>query len=436
MKTQSIRQGLRRQLQRWLAIGSVALLGAATTATAQDFSVPAGASSSVGLTFRDGALINDGQAFQVIDPSQLASVTAAAASAATVTTTEGTSFPSFLDNAVQPVGFQTACTSCGTTSCGGACGGGGLFGGGIAGGFSDICGDLCEPYQYVFAEVLYMQRQGDSRFTLSQNFTLDEFEFEIGPRITMGNVPDCVHGWETSFTGPIEWERSELRTDAGNGLNSRLLISSDLDAAAGATAQDSFNNRGYQRQDHRSEYWSFEGSRTLIGWQIAKVLYGVRTIQYNEDYSFITDAAPGVSPNDADGSLVANTKNLLIGGQLGLDLFYPISRHAYADFRGRAGLYMNLSESDYKVRSNDRTIINTGDDDHELAGVFEIGTGVRFNLGESLSIRVGSELWYLSGVATSRDQISQVVTPNSGRTIQMDDDVIIAGINASAEFKY
>jgi len=194
MKIQAIRQGICRRLSRGTALSSALLLSVtvlSVDAAAQDDSSLLGqngkAASGVpntgaGVLFRNGQLVSDGQAFTVIDPSQ-------------VKTAAG-SLASQPGNEVDQVGFGDAgafaaagCRSCGTASCGGSCGvGGGGFGGGGFGGFAGGggCGEPCIPYRYVHSEAIYMKRLGDDNFTVSESFGLDDFDWEIGPRFTAG----------------------------------------------------------------------------------------------------------------------------------------------------------------------------------------------------------------------------------------------------------
>lgn len=424
MKIQTIRQNIGRQMRRWMAIGGVAMMSAAGltgTASAQE--------TAPGISFRNGQLINGGQAFQVVDPSQVAT-----SSSSVLQADEGSSAGSIFDSGVEQVGLSSTfpslglsnngCNSCGTPTCGGSCGGGSL-GSALGGG----CGVPCQPYRYVFADFLYMQRFGDSRFSLSQHESLDEFDFETAPRVTLGASFDCVHGYETALTGPLNWSRFQRTT--GTGLSSLLIPG----VPVAANDLNTFNSVGgsdvtEQRQIHDADYWSIEASRTLIGWQIAKILYGVRYIDYQEDYLLSSFSDVG------NGLFQSNVENHLLGGQVGLDLFYPVGVHSVADFRGRAGLYANFVESDYNLANNGTILLNAGDDDVELAGAFEIGSGIRFNLGESLAIRAGSELWYLTGVATAPGQVRQTVRPTDGRRVVSDDDVVIAGLTLSGEFKF
>ena len=69
------------------------------------------------------------------------------------------------------------------------------------------------------------------------------------------------------------------------------------------------------------------------------------------------------------------------------------------------------------------------------AGVFEVGSGFRYQLGQALSIRGGFELWYIAGLATAPDQVRRVITPQTGRNIRIDDDVFFYGLTLGAEIR-
>ncbi|TWU65672.1 MULTISPECIES: hypothetical protein [Crateriforma] len=421
MKIQAIRQGIGRRLRQLAALSSILMLG--VSAEAQQPASDAGQTGTTtasnagdltgGITFHNGQLINGGQAFQVVDPSQLGLLNSQVRNAG------GDSVESLVDQRIAQV---SNCQSCQT---GGVYQGGGNYVPGVASGFSTAC-PTCEPYRYGYVDLLYMKRFDDKRYTLSQNYFVGEFDWELAPRITFGAVPDCVHGWEGSFTGPLEWDRSAGIT--GTGLSSLFIAGLPI----ASTQLSAFNdNAVYQQQDQASEYWSFEASRTIMGWQVAKILYGIRYIDFQDGYRFISQNGAG----DV-GVFQSNTENKLIGGQVGLDMFYPVCNHVVADFRGRAGVYANFVDLDYRLQNAGATVLFNGDDDEDIAGVFELGSGIRFNLGEMLSLRAGSELWYLTGIATATEQFNQVVRPNDGRTVRINDDVVTVGLTLSAEVKY
>ncbi|TWU27055.1 hypothetical protein Pla52o_09140 [Novipirellula galeiformis] len=332
---------------------------------------------------------------------------------------------------------QTGCYS-GVTNCGGACGSGACGSGACGssyGGYSAMslngdylgCGVACEPYWYVVGEALYMDLDASDRFSYSQHFSLDEFDFEFAPRFTVGTVPDCVHGWEATIVAPLEWDMNASLTNGLGGIDSVLVPG--IPVAAGDLS--TFNDAVFQSQDYNAEYWSIEANKILVGWEVAKILFGARYIDYDELYNYNSLIASGDR-----GLLRSDVENSMFGAQIGMDLLFPVSCNGYVDFRGRAGGYLNFAESDTRLFNAGTTVVANIDEETELAGVFEIGGGYRYQLGEMLTLRAGAELWYIAGLASAADQLNQVVTPNLGRNIQMDDDIFITGLTASAHFKF
>jgi len=117
-------------------------------------------------------------------------------------------------------------------------------------------------------------------------------------------------------------------------------------------------------------------------------------------------------------------------------LLYPICRNGYTDIRTRAGAFINSANNQFSLVNNGAIVQSNGNDTTELAGVIELGAGVRYQIGEILSVRVGTELWYLSGVASASSQFSRVITENTGRRTQAGNDILMTGISIGAELKY
>ena len=335
---------------------------------------------------------------------------------------------------IQQVGYSSDCSTCGT-SCGGTCGP--MAGcGSCDGAYGNVgpygsCGDPCSPcrtYYYGTTEVLYMDHDRSRRFSLSPSFNLDQFDNELGGRVTLGMVEDCVHGYEVGFTGVLQWEANSTLVDVGGNIGTFLtpgtsLVTTDLSAFNDSVILAS--------QSVRADYWSVEANRTFLGWDVAKMLAGLRYIDYRETYNYTSQNSTEV------GSLNSDVNNRLIGIHGGLDLLFPISEHGYTDFRSRIGVFANFAESDVIMFNDGTALIANFDDAVELAGVFEIGSGIRYQLGESLSVRFGTELWYLTGVATAGGQFSSVVSPlSTGISTNADSDVVMYGIVAGSELRY
>ncbi len=270
-----------------------------------------------------------------------------------------------------------------------------------------------------------MERDAKNGFTASPNFILENFDYEWAPRITIGSVPDCVHGYEVSFTGQFEWERAARVSDAAGGIGTFLtavppVVPANLSAFSNATSQF---------QSYEADYWSFEANRTLVGWEVAKLLYGVRYSEYDETYTYL-------SQNTASerGLLRSDVDNQLLGAQVGMDLLYPVCENGYTDFRARAGLFINFADLDLRVLNAGSTVAASFQSRERLAGAIELGGGFRYQLGEMLSLRAGAELWYLSGIATAGGQFTGGILAN--REVRMKDDFLISGVSFGAELKF
>ncbi|MEM1069130.1 MAG: hypothetical protein AAGI63_09560, partial [Planctomycetota bacterium] len=217
-----------------------------------------------------------------------------------------------------------SCDSCGP-ACGGSCGngkcssGGGLFGLGLLDdrifnlqddgctyGCIDPCGS-CEPHWYGSVEVLYMDLEGGDSRDLADVFK-DGFELEPGGRFTFGYIRDCVHGCEISYTGNMQWDSRATITDPAFGINTLLTVEAPL-VAADISA---FNNADLQSERYDAQYWSLEIDRTAFAGEMAKVLYGLRYIDYDEKFFYF-------SQNAAETGFVrTRSDNDLIGVQFGL----------------------------------------------------------------------------------------------------------------------
>jgi len=441
-----------------------------------------------------GAVMHNGQSYQIISASDVTAATPAG-KAAVLPASEQASLldtglsspttpqtPSGLDwdkvvSGVAPVGHRNSgCNNCGG-DCGGNCGnssesvaGGAFTGGGYTAGAYSEC-PRCDPFRYGVIEGLYMRREGMDDRSLSAQFRLDEPDFEFGPRITFGSVPDCVNGMEASFTGPMEWETFNSRTLA-DGLNPRLTtpipgaegalpigitlnsfgLGFDNDANTDGDVADpgdfDATNADFQSQRYESLYWSGEVSRTMVSRDAAKFLIGGRFINLEEEFLFASQNENGLvgDPNFGDperGLLLSEARNRLVGMQVGLDLYTPVRRYLSTYFRGRAGLFLNLVENDILLRDG-ATPLNPGGDliiqqensDEQLAGMLELGYGFRCHLTDAWTLQAGTEMWYLSGVASASDQFSSSITPSFGNGVSANDDVVFLGVSVGLECLY
>jgi hypothetical protein len=327
---------------------------------------------------------------------------------------------------------------CGGGACGGACGGGacggggfgacGLCGmncGGICNYYHDPCAD-CVPFYYLTFDALYLAPDGDNRFSLSPVFRMTDFDYETGARITFGSVPNCVDGYEITYTGRFRWDRFGSATSFTGGINSFLVPG----GALGPADLSAFQDADFQFQSHVAEYWSVEANKTCIGWDVAKLLYGVRYIDVQEEYAY-------ASVDGAErGLLRASTHNRLIGLQVGMDLLFPLTRHLYSDFRSRFGGFLNVPEHDFLLVNAGLLRAAGSDDTSKLAGMIELGGGLRYQLGQMLSVRLTGELWYLTQTAQAHDQFSPLITEFTGSGTRVNNDIFVTGVTAGIQVRF
>jgi hypothetical protein len=416
MKIHSIHQNIsgkwrnNRQTYRLLAFcGAVALcIMTCNTADAQSraFARSSALQTEASNMVRNGLFISDDESYQVVN-------TAGFRTAADIGTTELGS--------IAQVGFNGSCDSTGTLcdgNCGGSCD--------SYSNYRNPCAP-CIPFCYVMVEGLYMQREGDRRTTASPDFRLNGFDFAWAPRITIGSVPDCVSGCEVSFTGPLQWDMSAVAAPGGFVLGT--LLTPGLPVAAADLS--AFSNADLQSQTYTADFWSLEVNKTLVGWDVAKLLAGFRYISYEEEYAYYSQNATEA------GLLFSDVNNQMFGLQLGMDLLYPISNHVYTDFRARLGGFIDFAESNVFLDNAGDRVLATGDDGTEITVVFELGGGLRYQLGEMLSVRAGAEIWYMDGAANAPDQFANnIIRPTTGRDIRVEDDVLFAGFSFGAELKF
>lgn len=353
------------------------------------------------------------------------------------------------DNALNTALVGHSCRSCKQSYCNGSCGSGscrtGSCGSGACGTcgssrqLANPCGSTFSPYSYVIVEGLYMDRQGESRFSLTRNTTIGDFDFDWAPRVTIGRLPNSTNGYEFTLVGEFQWNRSLTVVDP-NGTINTVLFDGDGDPDPNvqndnnfdATFLDPLFDSNIQIHRYISRYWSAEINKTCVGWDVVKLLYGGRYIRMEEDLFY--GGAKNVFNSTAD--VHSQVKNDMIGGQVGMDILYPVARHFYSDMRVRGGAYVNFVESNVQMRNQGAVVLRTPGDDYQLAGVLEFGGGLRFQMNEMFSIRAGGEMWYIYGVATAPNQLRPGVTPLWGAPIDTKEDVFFYGATVSAEFRF
>ena len=254
------------------------------------------------------------------------------------------------------------------------------------------CPEGCAPAFYGSFDALYFT-QGDMDVANYSNnaFGFVGDDYQPGVRFTVGRMFNCSDGFETTFTGLLEWEYG------GNDLVT--------------TANE--------RQDFKARFNSIEFNHRQWGWDVISTVAGVRVIRYEEQFDMTSDDALNRTLSRAYRHDIDNT---LVGAQLGLDLMYPVMKRMMVGSRIRGGVYADFIDVDIATSAFADSADHT-----KLSGLIEYGVSADYHFTNFLSAKIGYEFWYLMNVSTVAANQSAAFV--SGET----DEVGFHGATASIE---
>ncbi len=283
----------------------------------------------------------------------------------------------------------------------------------------------CDVSWYANYDALWLRRSNDKYFSLSNNSYMPDFNYDFGGRYTVGSLLDCVNGWEAVYAGPFDWRRSSTIPGMGN-LQSRLVP----DGTLPAPVLDTFDNANQHTQFWRSRLNSFEINRRWWTWDVLSTMIGMRYVDYQEDYVFLSESARGL------GTYRNRTRNRMAGAQIGGDLLYPASLRANFGFRGKAGVYANFDDTSALVQNGATTVVNAGDNSVDVAGLIEMGVFANYQVVPSVRLTAGYEFWYMPGIATIPGQNPRLISPNTATQVNNDNELFLHGGSVGAQILF
>jgi hypothetical protein len=275
------------------------------------------------------------------------------------------------------------------------------------------CGFGCPPTLRVRAEVLELNREGDSGVILSNQIRLGDFDYTEGGRITIDRKLDCSLGWELVYMGVFEWEEAGQAAAAGT-LTTTIAADPGVNLSA-------FNNANLHQHTYRSRLQSIEVLQKWWGWDVFTCSSGMRFLDIQEDVSFRS-----VDAGNNEGILSIKTDNYMIGPQLGFEMLYPIGRWSF-DNSFKGALFANIGDSSVFVSNAGAVQVANTAEDVEFAAMVEYGTYVRFSLSPRVSVRAGYELVWIYGLGLAVEQVRGSVNPTSGRNFDGKGDLFYHG---------
>lgn len=299
--------------------------------------------------------------------------------------------------------------------------------GGDSDGLSADCGGSCAPSWLVRAEAMFFANEGHGPVSLSDAYSLSEFGYEGGMRVTVGRKRDCLDGWEISYAGPFEWEVA--RGVHGFPLNSDFQVpNADINISA-------FNGAEYHLQTYESSLQSCEFNKRWDDWNTMSALIGLRYFGVDETFTFYSlDPLPLAE----EGLFTVRTRNHLIGPQCGMDLFYPVSaaNRLSLAFKTKLGIYANFADGGVRLVNAGVEELNNSADEVAFAFQGELGLSARLRITPRLSLRGGYEIWYLSGLALADGQTVSPLTPATGRSLDEEQDTWYHGVTLGGDYTW
>lgn len=301
-----------------------------------------------------------------------------------------------------------------------------------------VSGDACNPCYapgcdvtwYLGYEALWLRREGDENFTLSQFNRMPDFDYELGEfggRITAGRLFDCTNGFEGIYTGPYKWRRtSDVSSNTGT-LNSFFSPSGGYTGAS----IDTFNSAIQHVQTYETKFNTYELNRTWWTWDVLQTLVGIRYVNYEEDYAFFS-ARSGVG----NGNFFSSVNNNAVGPQIGAQLIRPANLRANFGIKGKAAVLANFDDANTFMSNGATVLINSADESVDVAGLVEIGFFGSYQIVPSVRLTAGYEFLYMPRFATVPGQGLTNVNVMTGTSLDNDTDVVLHGGSVGVQVIY
>ena len=311
-------------------------------------------------------------------------------------------------------GTVSNCTHCGTGGCSDA---------------SEIdrrfaaCGFISRARNYALLDVLYFNREGGEPRTMNLN-PASEFDGGVGARFTFGRRQDAANGREFTYVGAFDLDDQGTATDPLGRITPRFVPDGTFLFAGDISG---FNNVTTLSEEIETQFHSFEYNRVRWGWDVVKVLFGLRYVLLEDEYSSETQNLFGDT-----GSFEIDAINHMIGPQIGAELFYDVGYRWSVSGFGKVGYLLNAFDADFEVINNDFAVVDGGDNSTTGTFLLDLGITGHYQLSSSSRFRVGYNLLYFDGVASSEETVPFTLSPFA-TSDGGDDDAFFHGLSLGFE---
>lgn len=310
------------------------------------------------------------------------------------------------------------------------------------------CGDNGCNWLYGSAEALWLRRTGSR----TENLTFDDtpvfvfstgagaFDYEIGARFLVGMMLDRDTGLEFLYFGFHDW-RTAARVQ---NVNETLQPYWGQFGVVGGLDDTSFTDAFEHGFVYGSRLHNFELNVRHWYNPYLSTLAGFRYVYIRDKFAFHSlDDNATVPFGPGFGLYQVNTKNHLLGLQVGADASYPILDNLLVGVRGKSGLFINSAKQSSRFYNNPIhgqgpiTDAITDADDIRPAGIIEVGAYITYWVTPNIAVRGGYDLIYVAGVALAPENLDNSPLPlNARTTLKNNGDIAYHGPSVGIEFRW
>lgn len=277
---------------------------------------------------------------------------------------------------------------------------------------------------YFIADVLYWTRNGGNVVGTDFGGVYD-YDWNFGTQVTMGTRVDPLYGHELNYFSLFNLDAGHTDLSPAGDIDARFVPNSGLSYANTSAFFDAVETT----QTAQSNLNSFQVNRTRLGWDVVQSHLGLRYIRFDDDYLLRSRNLSGDT-----GSLSLNSRNNLIGPEVGIKLFYDVGRRISFSTHWKLGGYLNAYRTSTFLQNNGITRVNNSDSGTGFAASLDLGANAHIHLTQRLRLRGGYGILWLWDVASVTGNFPSSLTPASGTSTNDSQNAIFHGTNVGFEY--
>ena len=266
-------------------------------------------------------------------------------------------------------------------------------------------------------EAIGIRRGSDSVGPFSLGADLPRLEQDVIGRYTFSRLLDSMERIEFKFTGPFHWDRESSTIGP-------------VDSNLPASIQSIFSGADRHQQSHRIRFSSYELNRCWTGDELSKIFAGLRFLDYEERFQL--DSTKGLTRSD----FRLKTDNFMVGGQIGLNLFRPVSQRLTAGFGTAIGLFGNFASGSLHAMDGATTLADTRESKLRINTLYEWSGRINYRVSQNIDATCGYEWWYFPALTTVANQHLSDSVQGPQFSLRTGDDQLFRGWTTGLSMRF